>query len=284
MNLHRRHLTSSQRAVIALDILPMLEAEAKERQRLSKGRGKKGVAKMPHLIEPKSRDKAAKIAQVSSRYVQDAKKLKQEAPELFEQVRAGEITIPKAKEELKARKAGPSQAVAITVFSSESVEYYTPLQYVEAARQVMGSIDLDPASCEAAQKVIGAPRYYTKEMDGLKQKWEGRVWLNPPYGKIGNASSQGYWGQRLLEEYRDGNVSEAILLVKAATGYEWFEKLWDELPVCFARERLSFIREDGDDDGSSKQGTCFFYLGENVERFVEVFTRFGRIILPEDQR
>jgi ParB-like chromosome segregation protein Spo0J len=32
LNLHRRHLTSSQRAVIALDVLPMLEAEARERQ------------------------------------------------------------------------------------------------------------------------------------------------------------------------------------------------------------------------------------------------------------
>jgi len=32
MNLHRRHLTSSQRAVVALEVLPMLEAEAKERQ------------------------------------------------------------------------------------------------------------------------------------------------------------------------------------------------------------------------------------------------------------
>ena len=39
-NLVRRHLTSSQRAVIALDILPMLEEEAKDRQRLSQGRGK----------------------------------------------------------------------------------------------------------------------------------------------------------------------------------------------------------------------------------------------------
>ena len=43
-NLIRRHLTSSQRAVLALDILPLLEKEAAQRQRLSGGRGKK-VAK-----------------------------------------------------------------------------------------------------------------------------------------------------------------------------------------------------------------------------------------------
>ena len=40
-NLIRRHLTASQRAVIAHDLLPLLEKEAKERQRLSHGRGKK---------------------------------------------------------------------------------------------------------------------------------------------------------------------------------------------------------------------------------------------------
>ena len=37
-NLHRRHLSASQRAVVALDILPLLEKEAKERQRLGPGR------------------------------------------------------------------------------------------------------------------------------------------------------------------------------------------------------------------------------------------------------
>ena len=31
-NLHRRHLTKSQRAVLALDIMPMLEEEAKRRE------------------------------------------------------------------------------------------------------------------------------------------------------------------------------------------------------------------------------------------------------------
>ena len=40
-NLMRRHLTSSQRAVVAHDILPLLEKEAKQRQRRSRGRGKK---------------------------------------------------------------------------------------------------------------------------------------------------------------------------------------------------------------------------------------------------
>jgi len=175
------------------------------------------------------------------------------------------------------------QDVAVTVFSSESNEYYTPPQYIEAAREVMGGIDLDPASCEIAQQAVRASRYYTERDDGLVQEWIGRVWMNPPYGKVGNESSQGYWAQRLIEQHKAGNVTEAVFLVKAAVGYEWFEALWDQLPVCFARDRISFIRVDGNDDGQSKQGTAFFYVGPNVQRFIAVFGQFGRIILPENQ-
>lgn len=281
MNLYRRHLTASRRATVAANMIPIFQAEARERQRGGQG-GTLLQAILPEAKSDKglSRDKVAEIMNVSSGYVRDSLRLKREAPELFDEVDRGNMNIPQAMREL----TGPSQAVAVTVFSSESVEYYTPSEYIEATREVMGDIDLDPASCKAAQEVIGATQYYTKEDNGLEQAWEGRVWLNPPYGKIGNESSQGHWGQKLLDEYRDGDVSEAILLVKAATGYEWFEKLWDELPVCFARERISFIRENGDNDGSSKQGTAFFYLGENIDQFIDVFTQFGRIVLPGDQR
>jgi len=96
MNLKRRHLDSSQRAAIAVDILPMLEAEAKERQRLSQGRGKKGSQKVDYLKleEGKSTQQAAKMFNTNRQYISDAKKLKCEAPELFEQVRVGKLTIP----------------------------------------------------------------------------------------------------------------------------------------------------------------------------------------------
>lgn len=65
-------------AVIALDVLPMLEAEAKERQ----GSREDIVAKIPQCDRGKSRDKAAEIVQTSPRYVSDAKRLRDEAPPL----------------------------------------------------------------------------------------------------------------------------------------------------------------------------------------------------------
>ena len=232
-----------------------------------------------------------------------------EAPDLIPQIASGAITIPEAKREVDQRQRandtekavvehGPAevtaaatelreplpmdgntyQPVAATMFSHKSLEYYTPVYILEAARQVLGTIDLDPASCAAAQLNVKAAAYYTQEQDGLAQAWYGRVWLNPPYSKTEGKSNQELWSQKLLAEYRAGNVTAAILLVKAAFGYKWFEALFDEMTVCLARERLPFIREDGNDDGESKQGTALFYLGPDKARFYTVFQHIGRVI------
>lgn len=175
------------------------------------------------------------------------------------------------------------QPMAATVYSHRSVEYYTPVEILEAARDVLGAFDLDPASCPEAQENVRAARYFTQDEDGLTRPWYGRVWLNPPYGKTNGRSNQEAWSQRLVSEYQAGHVTGAILLVKAALGYKWFEELFSDWPVCFVRSRLSFILESGDDDGQSKQGTALFYFGDDFAKFAQVFRAIGRIIPPEDQ-
>lgn len=95
LNLHRRHLNSGQKAIIAVDILPLLEAEAKERQRGGQG----GTLLKEIFPEAKSqaRDQAAAIVGTNAHYVSDAKRLVQDAPEVANLVRSGEITMPEAK-------------------------------------------------------------------------------------------------------------------------------------------------------------------------------------------
>lgn len=172
-----------------------------------------------------------------------------------------------------------SQQVHITTFSHESVEWYTPPEYLDAVRKVLGKIDLDPAGCHVAQEHVRADIYYDR--NGLEREWFGKCFVNPPYSKTGGKSNQALWSQKLESEFECGNVSEAILLVRSALGYKWFEALWDKWPVCFVRNRIHFLDSNGNSHGAAKQGAAFFYFGRGVTRFTSVFTRFGRIVLPE---
>lgn len=72
--------------------------------------------------------------------------------------------------------------------TSGAVEYFTPVEYTDAAREVMGSIELDPASCEKANESVKANKFFTKEMDGLRLPWKAQtLWSNHPFHKGENA-------------------------------------------------------------------------------------------------
>lgn len=156
--------------------------------------------------------------------------------------------------------------------SSESNEWFTPPQYVEAARAVLGHFDVDPASNEVAQQIIQATTYYTAETNGLDKDWPGKVWLNPPYGGL-----SGPFAKRLVEQFEAGIVTEAVLLVNAnSTDTNWFAPLWDYV-LCFTDHRINFENPEGSRNGST-HGSVFIYFGTNERAFYDHFKQFGNIV------
>ena len=156
-------------------------------------------------------------------------------------------------------------------------EWFTPQVYIDAVKAVMGDIDLDPASCDEANQIIQARRYFTKEEDGLKQRWFGRIFMNPPYRQ--RVVSR--FIEKLIVEFTNRNIAEAIVLTNNATETKWFQDMLDySNAVCFHRGRIRFVNEKGNIVGAPLQGQVFFYLGDNALRFCRIFGSFGRILIP----
>ena len=175
------------------------------------------------------------------------------------------------RQALRLLAGGKGAAEHIT--SSESVEWYTPAIYLDATREVMGSIDLDPASNPAANEVVQATTFYTAEDDGLSKEWAGNVWLNPPYG-----SACAAFVQRLCDEYKAGAVKQAIILVNSnSNDTSWFRPLWDQV-LCFSYGRVNFYGPQGQESGPT-HGSCFVYFGPNEIEFGQVFSEFGAVVV-----
>lgn len=149
-------------------------------------------------------------------------------------------------------------------------EWYTPKEFIEAARALMGEIDLDPASCAIAERVVQAVDWYTKDDDGLAQGWYGRVWCNPPY----SYPLIEKFTQKAIAEKDAGNVKDGLLLVNNCTDAAWFVALAERYPVMFTKGRARFWQED-QRTFATRQGQAIFYLGPNIERFHSCFAHLA---------
>ncbi|MDT7807998.1 MAG: hypothetical protein QOJ70_1811 [Acidobacteriota bacterium] len=100
LNLHRRHLNSSQKAIIALEVEKQLALQAKANMSAGGGdkRGQNGQAGLQIVASPvRSAEQAAAMVGTNRQYVLDAKRMASTAPELIGHISAGVITIPEAK-------------------------------------------------------------------------------------------------------------------------------------------------------------------------------------------
>jgi hypothetical protein len=101
-NLKRRHLSTSQKATLAVALKPMFEEQARERMATSTGGDKPQLrANLPYPAKGKAIDQAAAAVGVSGRIVQDAEHVKKHSPEAFEEVKAGRMTVNAARQKIR---------------------------------------------------------------------------------------------------------------------------------------------------------------------------------------
>lgn len=151
-------------------------------------------------------------------------------------------------------------------------EWFTPVEYIEAARRVMGGIDLDPASSPLANESIRATTFYTKQDDGLIRPWFGRVWMNPPY----HDRLIFPFCERLLDHLADGAVEQAVALVNNATETAYFQRMLEvAAALCFPAGRLKFWHPDRPNTAAGLQGQALIYFGPRVQEFRADFMAFG---------
>lgn len=167
------------------------------------------------------------------------------------------------------------QQKAHVSFNGGENEWYTPRHFIDAARRVMGGIDVDPASNPQAQEWIGAGRYFTKDDSGLVAEWRGAVWMNPPYAQ----PLIGQFCDKVCVEYQAGRTTQSIVLVNNGTETKWGQQLLSAASaVCFPSGRIKFIDQNGQPSGAPLQGQMFVYLGQQPELFAREFAAFGTVL------
>jgi ParB family chromosome partitioning protein len=173
--------------------------------------------------------------------------------------------------------------------------WYTPPHIIEAARHCMGSIDLDPASSEPAQKIVKAENYYTPETSGLTRDWHGNVWLAPPYYQ----PQHNQFIEKALTEWYRQRISQIIILTHTSETYaDWFHNLVNAAQaICLVKGCIEWEpawkyqvpKEKWEEYNHFShlpkydvRGSVFFYLGARRRPaygpgFCDTFSQFGYI-------
>lgn len=265
--LHYARLTRAANDTHADCLRIITRAEMRMADEIDKGQASGELARQG---DPRASGVTQAELGIDSRRVSEWRETRDAGPEVVEAAIQDALADGRAptKADIKKHVRG--------TFGTGENEWYTPDEYLDAAREVLGGFDLDPASSEAAQVKVRAGRYFTKADDGLTQEWHGRVWLNPPYTQpdIANFMS------KMVAERGAGRVSAAIMLTHNYTDTAWFHdgaKLADA--ICFTRGRIKFYDASGA-IAAPTQGQAFFYFGDDVAAFTRRFSKLGFVTKP----
>jgi site-specific DNA-methyltransferase (adenine-specific) len=118
------------------------------------------------------------------------------------------------------------------MFSSKTDQWATPQDFFDALNKEF-NFTLDVCATPENAK---CQNYYTPEVDGLSQPWNGNVWCNPPYGR-----EIGSWVKRAFISAATGYANVVVMLLPARTDTQWFHKyIYGKAEIRFVQGRLKF--------------------------------------------
>lgn len=127
------------------------------------------------------------------------------------------------------------------------------------------NLDLDPCSNSLDNPNIPAKTLFTEDLDGLSHPWNVEsVFMNHPY------SESKLWVPYAVSQYECGNAKELILLIKLDVSTRWWKSV-SHYPWIAVNKRLKF----GSGTSAAPFQSAIVYLGSNLERFVEIFGKYG---------
>lgn len=118
------------------------------------------------------------------------------------------------------------------MFSSKNDQWATPQEFFDKLNSEF-CFDLDVCALPENAK---CKEFYTPDIDGLTQPWNGRVWCNPPYGR-----NIGQWVKRAFLASSTGYAELVVMLLPARTDTRWFrEYIYNKAEIRFVKGRLKF--------------------------------------------
>ena len=128
--------------------------------------------------------------------------------------------------------------ISRTLFKSNKMDWETPKWLFDLLDDEY-KFSLDVCATKENAKCWS---YYTKADNGLRRRWEGSVWCNPPYGR-----EVGQWTARAVKQIRYKRLVRAVFLLPVRTDTKW----WNETVLGRANElrfiegRLRFVGAKG---------------------------------------
>ena len=146
----------------------------------------------------------------------------------------------------------------------------TPPEFVGDVLKYFGTLDLDPCCNDEDNPNVPARKVYTEKTNGLAHEWiADSVFMNHPY------SNSKEWVPYAVSQYELGHAKEMILLIKLDVSTKWWRSV-SQYSWIAINKRLKF----GDGKGAAPFQSAIIYLGKNLDRFNEVFGKYGTLYVP----